>query len=190
MLENPSTSCGGTLAASVSAAAGGENVQAAARSAPSRPLPLTTPNFAFMGSLSTMKNDGLIVNPTIIQQGKEICHWQAGRQRVQKQRSPAALRQAGPRLLPSKRSAAKTALLRTSRGTARRAPTEILEQDRPHHIAPVLIGVVVKGICTDRTLSASGILRGDLLKILAGEEVAVADLELKLLFKGPVVVNV
>src|SRR6266568_5644476 len=113
MLENPSTSCGGTLAASVSAVAGGENVQAAARSAPSRPLPLTTPNFAFMGSLSTMKNEWSTVNPTIIQQGKESCHSQAGRQRAQKQRSPAALRQAGPRLLPSKRSAAKTALLRT-----------------------------------------------------------------------------
>src|SRR5439155_17944887 len=41
-----------------------------------------------------------------------------------------------------KRSAAETALLRTSRGTVRRAPTEILEQDRPHHIAPVLIGVL------------------------------------------------
>src|SRR5205807_7538333 len=102
MLENPSTSCGGTLAASVSAAAGGENVQAAARSAPSRPLPLTTPNFAFMGSLSTMKMNGQTVNPTIIQQGKEICHWQAGRQRAQKQRSPAALRQAGPRLFTVK----------------------------------------------------------------------------------------
>src|SRR5437773_5496345 len=57
MLEYPSTSCGGTLAASVSAVAGGENVQAAASSTPSRPLPLTMPNFAFMGSLSTMKNE-------------------------------------------------------------------------------------------------------------------------------------
>src|SRR2546425_1047712 len=28
--------------------------------------------------------------------------------------------------------------LPSSRGTACRAPTEILEQDRPHHIAPVL----------------------------------------------------
>ena len=134
--------------------------------------------------------NGQTVNPTIIQQGKEICHWQAGRQRAQKQRSPAALRQTGPRLLPSKRNAAKTALLRTSRGTARRAPTEILEQDRRHHIAPVLIGVVVKGRRADRTLGAIGIILGYLLKILAGEEVAVADLELKLLLKGPEVVNV
>src|SRR6266568_4670583 len=134
--------------------------------------------------------NGQTVNSTIIQQGKEICHSQAGRQSAQKQRSPAALRQAGPRLLPSKRSAAKTALLRTSRGTARRAPTEILEQHRPHHIAPVLTCVIVKCRCADRTNAAGRILRGNLVKKLAGEEVAVADLELKLLFEGPEVVNI
>ena len=203
MLENPSTSCGGTLAASVSAAAGGENVQAAARSAPSRPLPLTTPNFAFMGSLSTMKNEWSNCEPDnhTARQGdlslasgttKSTKTTEPGRLTASRAPSVTIKTHVQPRLhsYGQNARAAKTALLRTSSGTACRAPTEILEQDRPHHIAPVLIGVVVKGICADRPISPMGILRGDLLKILAGEEVAVADLELKLLFKGPEVVNV
>src|SRR5438067_8550687 len=126
--------------------------------------------------------NGQTVNPTIIQQGKEICHWQAGRQRAQKQRSPTALRQAGPRLLPSKRSSATTALLRMSRGTARRAPTEILEQDRPHHITPVLTGILVNSSGTVYRFKTRARLR--LIHIFAGEEVAVANFELKLFFEG------
>ncbi len=47
---------------------------------------------------------------------------------TQKQGARPALRRTGPLVLPS------------GRGTARRAPTEILEQDRPHHIPPVFNG--------------------------------------------------
>src|SRR3989442_5415377 len=116
MLENPSTSCGGTLAASVSAVAGGENVQAAARSAPSRPLPLTTPNFAFMGSLSTMKNEWSNCEPDNHTARQGDLSLASGTTKSTKTTEPGRLRQARPRLLASKRTAAKTALLRTSRG--------------------------------------------------------------------------
>src|SRR5947208_5203552 len=132
MLENPSTSCGGTLAASVSAAAGGENVQAAARSAPSRPLPLTTPNFAFMGSLSTMKNEWSNCEPDnhtarqgdlSLASGTTKSTKTTEPDRLTASRAPSFYHQNAvqPRLpcYGPKRSAAKTALLQMSRGTAR-----------------------------------------------------------------------
>src|SRR5438309_1577002 len=84
-----------------------------------------------------------------------------------------AVRRTGPLLLPS------------SRGTARRAPTEILEQDRPHQIAPILTRTV-RGTSSTKVDVVS--VRG--FHVVTRPEMATTNFKLELLFERVPVVDV
>src|SRR5437879_6381558 len=122
MEENPWASWGGTAAAVLSFNAGGANTSTATTT-PASPLPIRKLSFAFMGIPSYERKwmRGLM-NLPIIQQPAERLPLPSER----KSKGPGPpCGGPGPSCSPG-------------RGTAFRAPTEILEQDRPHHIAPVV----------------------------------------------------
>src|SRR5439155_3116201 len=93
---------------------------------------------------------------------------------ITKQGARPAARRAGPLLLTL-----------YGRGTARRAPTEILEQDRPHHIAPGLTCTCLSP-STINSVSVSCGIRN----VVARPEIATANLKLEFLFERVPVVDV
>src|SRR3989441_2936267 len=118
MEKTPWASWGGPAAAVLSLKAGGTKTSTATTT-PASPLPIRKLSFAFMGQPSNERDEWwTLLNLSIIQQPAERLPLPSER----KSKGPGPpCGGPGPSCSPG-------------RGTACRAPTEISEQDRPHHI--------------------------------------------------------